>query len=82
MDLHRYFKLKEVLILLRKNIVIQNTDVTKHMIDKLNKNNSTLTLYDCSDNSKMVIDKELKMIIKTYYEDMLTKKTIERNSNG
>lgn len=63
--------------MLRKNIVIQNTDVIKYMINKLNKDNSTLTLYDCSDNSKMVIDDKLKIIIKTYYEDMLIKKTID-----
>ena len=77
MGLHRYSKQKEVLILLRGNIVIQNIDVTKYMIDKLNKDNSTLTLYDCSDNSKMAIDKDLKLFIKTYYEDMLIKKIIE-----
>ena len=59
------------------NIVNQSIRVTKDIINRLNKNNSLLNIHDYSDCSKILIDKDLKLIIKTYYEDMLIKKIIE-----
>ena len=77
MGLHRYSKLKGVLILQGNNIVNQSIRVTKNIINRLNKNNSLFNIHDCSDCSDILIDKDLILIIKIYYEDMLTKKIIE-----
>lgn len=57
--------------------IVQDEKVLKEIINRLNKNNGNLILFDCSDKSQIIIDDKLLVVIKSYYEDILVKNNIE-----
>ena len=63
-----YLRLKGVVVLR----VEQDEEVLKNIINRLNKDDGVINLYDCSDKSNITIDSKLLGIIKNYYEDLLS----------
>lgn len=72
MDLHNNLWLKGVVTLK----VVQDVEVLKDILSRLNNHN--FVLYDCYDNSHIILDDRLADMIKNYYDDMLNIKTIDK----
>lgn len=53
------------------NNLIQDKDVVKNILDRLNNNPDNIYLFDSTDNSYIAIDKFVIERIKVYYELLL-----------
>lgn len=53
----------------RKNKLLENKNIAKNILERLEDPYRVICLYDCKDNTKIIIDDDLLNIINRYYQD-------------